>query len=124
MEQIFCFFKKTLADWAFLSVAERGKFLELGFLLGSQACWNFDINADVEVAITIALDIFHSFGFEPEHRAGLCAGGNSDGGLAVQRGHFDFRPERRLHKAHRHFAKQIVAVALKNFMRLDVEHDV
>ena len=42
----------------------------------------------------------------------------------VQRGNLHLRPERRLHEADRHFAKQIVAVALEDRMGLDVQHDV
>ena len=54
----------------------------------------------------------------------LRAGGDFDDRPALERRHFDFRAERGLDKAHRHFAEQIVAVALEYFMRLEVQHHV
>ena len=43
---------------------------------------------------------------------------------SIQRRNGDFRAERRLHKAHRHLAKQVIAVALEERVGLDVEHHV
>jgi hypothetical protein len=44
--------------------------------------------------------------------------------FAFERRHLDFRAERGLDETHRHFAKQIVAVALENLVRLDVQHHI
>src|SRR5216117_2114870 len=117
LKEVFGFFEKALADGAFLAAAELGEFLELGFLLGGQIRRNFNVDAHVQVAVAVALNVFDLFTFEPEHGAGLCAGGDTDAGLAIQRRDLDFGPERRLHEIDRHLAQEIIAIALENFMR-------
>ena len=52
------------------------------------------------------------------------AGRNLDDRFVFQRGHFNLRAQRRLHETDGHLADQIIAVALENFMLLDVEHHV
>ena len=74
--------------------------------------------------MAVALNVFDPFTFEPEHGAGLCAGGDTDAGLAIQRRHLDFGPERRLHEIDRHLAEEIIAIALENFMRSHVQDHV
>ena len=96
----------------------------LAFCSVVQARRNFDLNADVQIAVAIALQIFHALAFDAKGRARLRAGGNFNRRPAVERRHFNFRAESRLDKTDRHFAEQVVAVALKNFMRLDMQHDV
>ena len=85
---------------------------------------HFHLDAHVQIALAVALQIFHALALDAEGRAGLRAGGNFDRGPAFQRGHFNFRAERGLDKTHRHFAEQIVAVALENFVRLDVQDHI
>ena len=51
-------------------------------------------------------------------------GGNFDGSLAVESGHIDFRAEGGLDETDRHLAEQVVAVALEDFVRADVEDHV
>ena len=44
--------------------------------------------------------------------------------FSFKRRHFNLGAERGLHKAHRHFAQQVVAVALKNLVGLEMQHHV
>ena len=44
--------------------------------------------------------------------------------LPPRGGNFYLGPERGLHKADRHLANQIITVALKNIVRLDVQHHI
>ena len=96
----------------------------LAFLGLGKARGDLDIDADVKIAMAIPLDVLDALAFEPEHRAGLRAGGNFDRGPAIERGHLDFGAQRRLHKANRHLAKQVVAVPLEDLVRLYMEHHV
>jgi hypothetical protein len=123
-EQLSCFIKEALAHRVLLAVAKVGEFLELGFLGRRQVDWHLDTDADVQIAAAIALDIPDAFALQAKHRAGLCARWNLDGSPPVQRWDLDFRAQRGLDETHRHFAKQIVAVALEEGMGLDMEHDV
>jgi len=124
LEQFFCFFKKTFADGVGVFAAQFSKFLQFGFLFVVQARRNFDLNAHVQIAVAIALQIFHTVAFDPKGRARLRAGGDLYRCPAIKRGHFNFRAESRLDKTDRHFAEQVVAVALENFMRPDMQHDI
>ena len=85
---------------------------------------HLDIDADVQIAMAIALNILYALAFQAKHRARLSARRNLDHGPPVQRWHFDFGAQRSLRETHRHLAKQIVAVTLENGMGLGVEHHV
>ena len=124
LKEVFGFFEEALADGAFLAAAELGEFFELGFLRGGQMRRNFNVDANVQVAVAVALNVFDPFTFEPEHGAGLCAGGDTDAGLAIQRGDLDFGPEGRLDKIDRDLAQKIITIALKDFMRSHVQDHV
>ena len=122
--KFFGLFKKTLADGVDVFVAKRGEFLQLGLLFGRQARRHLDLDAHVQIAMAVALQVFHALALDAERRMRLRAGGDFDDRPAIERRHFNFRAERGLNKTHRHLAKQIVAVALENFMRLEVQHHV
>src|SRR5690242_7384942 len=98
MKQILRFLEKTLAERAFFAVAQLRELLKLRLLRRSKMRRHFDHDAHVQVAIPVALDIFDAPAFQPESRAGLCAGRNFDFRLAAERGHFNLRAESRLHK--------------------------
>src|SRR5690606_7611830 len=51
-------------------------------------------------------------------------GRDADVGFAGESGHFNFGAQRGLHELHRHVAEQIVAVALEDFVGLDVQDNV
>jgi len=124
LKEVFGLFEKALADGAFLAAAELGEFLELAFLRGGQMRRNFHIDAHVQVAVAVALNVFDAFAFEPEHGARLCAGRDTDAGLAIERRDLNFRAEGRLDKVDRHLAQKVIAIALKDFMRLRVQDHV
>src|ERR1043166_2247194 len=124
LKEIFGLFKKSLAERAFFAVTELGEFLELGFLVSGKMRWHFDVDAHVQIALPIALNIFNAFPLEPKHRGRLRARGNFYGRLTFQRRYFNVRAERSLDEIYRHLAKQIVAVALEYRVRFDVQHDI
>ena len=85
---------------------------------------HFHVDADVQVALTVALDVLDSFAAQSEQRSRLRASGDFNGGFVCERGYLNFRAERRLNKTHGHFAQQIVTVALENIVRLEMQHHV
>lgn len=123
-EQILCLLEETLADGIHVLVARFGELLQPGFLRVGQLRGHFDIDADMQIAAAVALKIFYAFAAQSEHRVGLCTSGDFDRGLVGERGHLHFRTQRGLDETHGHFAKQIVAVALENFVRLEMQHHV
>jgi len=85
---------------------------------------HFDVYPHVQVAVAVALDIFHSLATQTEHRPWLRAGRNLYAGLSIQGRDFDLGAKSGLDEAHWQFAKQIIAVALKDVMRFDMEDNV
>ena len=85
---------------------------------------HLDLHPHAQIALAVALQIFHPAALQPEQRAGLRAGGNPDGGPAFQGGHLDFGPERGLHKTDGNFADQVVALAGKDLVMFDAQKDV
>jgi hypothetical protein len=67
---------------------------KLGLLFRGQARRHFDLDADVQIAVAVALQVFHALAFDAEGRARLRAGGDFDRRPAVERRHFNFRAER------------------------------
>ena len=124
LEEVFGFFEKGVAEGVFFGAAEFGKFLELGFLGRRQMCGHFNRHAHVQVAMTMALEVLDTFSFEPKHRARLRAGRDFDGGAAIEGGNFDVGPNGGLDKTDRHLAQQVLAVALKDLVRADMQDDV
>src|SRR6266566_1936298 len=115
--------KKALGLWIHVFIAQPGEFLQLRPLGRVQMGRDLDVHPHVQIAHLIALNIFHAFAFEPENGSRLCARWNSDVRLALQRWHLDVRAQRGLDEVDWHFANQVVAVALKNFVRADVQDD-
>ena len=116
--------KKALGLWVHVFIAQPGEFLQLCPLGRVQMGRHLDCDADVQIAMTVALNIFDTFAFKPKHRTRLSARWNLDVGFAIEGGDIEFGPEGGLHKTNGHFAKQIVAIALKDGMRFDVKHNV
>src|SRR5438477_4531726 len=123
-KEIAGFGKKAAANRIDIFVAQPGEFLELGFLDGVQMRRYFDSNAHVQIAVSVALDIFYPLAFDAKNGAILGARRDVDPCLRVERRHIDLCAEGGLHEADRDFADQIVAFAMKNFVRLDVKNHV
>lgn len=98
--------------------------MEFGFLLLSQSRWDFHLYARVQIAVAVALEVFDAFAFDAKDCPRLSACGDLNDSLAFERGHFNFRPQCRLNEADRHFAVQIVAIALKNFVLSDMQYHI
>jgi len=71
LEKLFRFLKEALADGRFMAVQQSGKFLQLGPLFGIQPRRHFHLHTDVQIAVAVALKIFHAVAFDAERRAGL-----------------------------------------------------
>jgi len=61
---------------------------------------------------------------QPEYFAALGLGGDLDYCRSIQRGNFDRAAERGSAEADRHFAMQVIVVALEHRMRLGVYHHI
>src|SRR6185437_5621200 len=101
----------------FVGIGEGGfeLFQQLALLAG-QAHRRFHHHPAEQIAGATAAHRFHPLPAQPEHMPALGFRWNADGRLAIQRGHFDVRAERRLRKTHRHFAVQVIALALENLV--------
>src|SRR5258707_4741382 len=97
-EQFLRLLEDTLAQRAFLPIAQTGEFLELCFLLGRQMGRHLDIDAHVQIAMAVALNVLHALALEPKHRARLSPRWNFDGSLTFQSRHWYFIAKRTLHK--------------------------
>ena len=76
--------KKAFADRVDAFVAGFGKLLQLRFLRAAEVRGHFHADAHVQIAVAVALQILHAFAAQPEHGAGLRAGGNLDRGFLLQ----------------------------------------
>src|SRR6185312_7861144 len=93
-------------------------------LLLAQLDRRFDHDAANQIANMAAAHVPDALAAQAEQRSGLRFRGNLDRSLAAERGHLEFGAERRLRKADRRFAEQIVAFALKNRVLAHVDLDV
>ena len=123
-EQILCLLEEAFADGIHVLVARFSELLQLGLLRLRQMCGHFHVDADVQIAVAVALKVFHALAAQAEHRIGLCASRDFDRGLVGESGHLHFCTERSLDKTHWHFAEQVISIALENFVRFEMEHYV
>src|SRR6185436_13411253 len=86
--------------------------------------WHFDIDPDMQIAVSVALHILNAFALEPEHGAGLRPRWNPQRSPAIEHGYRNLGAQSGLDEIDRHFAEQIVTIALKDFVRFDVQDDV
>lgn len=78
---------------------------------------------DQLVAFVPPVERWQTLAAHPQDSAGLCSGGNSESGLALKRGNFDDAPKHRLGKRNRHFAEEVIPLALEQIIFLDPDHD-
>ena len=74
--------------------------------------------------MAVPLQVFQAPTLDAEDGGRLGSSGDFYDCRALERGHFNFRAQRGLHKADGHFAEQIITIALEDLMRLDMQHDV
>ena len=123
-EKLLCLFKERTAHGADAVIAQFAEFGEFGLLLGIEPGWYLDDDADMEVAVAVALNVFYALAAQPQNRPGLCPGGDVDTGFAAQCGDFNFGTKRGLHETDWHFAKEVVSVTLENLVIPDVKNTV
>ena len=93
-------------------------------LLLGQAPRDLDVDDDAQVAVAVALQPRHALAAQHEHLAGLGAGGDLDGGRAVERRHLEARAERRQRRRHVERRDQVVAVAHEALVLAHVDQHV
>ena len=93
-------------------------------LLGGEFGRHFDGDADEELSVAGSAEMGHAFAAEFEDGAGLRAGGDFDGGFAVEGGDMDLAAERGGDKGHRHVAEEVFAVTGEDAVLADVDDDV
>src|SRR4051812_30329012 len=123
-EQTLGFFKKTLADRAFFAVTEFGELSQLRLLGGGQMRRHFNVDAHMEIAMAIALDVFDALAFQPDHSTRLRAGWDFNRHFPIERGYGDFSAKGCLDETHGYLAQEIIAVALEDGVRLNMHDNV
>src|SRR5438034_5943856 len=74
-----------------------------------------------QIAVFPTAHAANALSAQPKYLPRLSLGGDSDLRRTVQRGNFDLSAERCRRETHRHLAVQVVVVALKNRMGLDLD---
>ena len=91
-----------------------GEFLQLRLLFRVQVCRHFHLDADMQVAVAMALQIFNALAFDAETAGRVgCRAGILTVALPSRVGTSISAPKRGLDETDRHFAEQIVAFAWK-----------
>nr|GEU28124.1 hypothetical protein [Tanacetum cinerariifolium] len=112
---------------AVLVTAFGGRFLKLAqqvFLLVGQLDRRLHCHVAEQVAGKTGTHALDALAFQAEGLARLGAFRNRKRYFTRQCGHFDFAAQRRLGERDRHFAVQVVALALEHGVRLDVDFHV
>src|SRR3989442_4739936 len=81
----------------------------------------FDDDVAEQIAVFPTAHAANTLAAQPKYLPRLSLGGDSDLRRTVQRGNFDLPAERRRRETDRHFAVQVVVVALKDRMGLDLD---
>ena len=103
-----------------VALARFVEFAEQFFLAIGQIDRRFDDDMAEQVAMAVAADALDALAAQSEDPAGLGFRRNPDGGGAIQGRDFDLATQCGGSEGNRHFAMQIVVVALKNRMLLEV----
>src|SRR6266566_590012 len=104
--------------------AERGKFLQLAALLRIQSCGHFYNHPREQISAAAALQVRNSLAPQLEDLAVLRAGRDSQICLTFERRCRDLAAEGRNREGNRDFAIEIIFIALKHRVLLNVKHDV
>src|SRR5687767_6223949 len=108
----------------FLFRQRRGELLQQFLLFLAEPLRRHDLDGDQQIAVAAAGYVGHALAAQLEGGAGLRAFGNLDRLVAVETRHLDLAAERERRECQRHGAMQIVAVALKELVLTDEDHDV
>src|SRR5262249_9468128 len=102
-----------------------GKLAEQAFLILVELGRDADFDVHLQVASAVLAQVGDAFAAQADDSPALGAGGNFDGGvLTVQRGDSELVAQGGLGDVHGHFQQQVVALALEEAVRLNVQHHV
>src|SRR5438477_861452 len=104
--------------------AEHGKFLQLAALLRIQSCGDFYNHPREQISAAAALQVRNSLAPQLEDLAALRSGRDSQICLTFERRHRDLAAKRGNREGNRDFAIEVVFIALKHRVFLEVKHDV
>src|SRR5216683_3400764 len=102
-------------------LADRLEFAQQLPLPVGQIHRRFDDDVAEQIAVFPAAHAANTFAAQTKYLSRLGFGGDSDLRRTVQGRDFDLSAERRRRETDRHFAVQVVVIALKNRMRLDLD---
>ena len=103
---------------------ESGEFLQFLPLLAVQVARHFDEQARVEIAAFATVNVRDAFAAQTKALPALRAGRDFQARFSFQSRHRNLAAERRGREGDRHFAKEIVVLALKDRVFLNVDDDV
>ena len=112
----FNFPKKLFLRRADVGILDFGQMAQRGLVFGGERVGNLDADLHQQVAAAVVSRVGHALALERKDLAALRAGRNPQLLAAVQRRHFDRRPQRRLRVADRRLAVQVLPSALKQRM--------
>src|SRR6267378_2727911 len=116
--------KKAFSEGRVFLAAQFGELLQFCALLSVEARRHFNHYAHEQVAAFAPIDVNDAFAAKLKHLTALRARGNFQVRFAFQCRHGNFAAERGQRKRNRHFTIQVVLVALKNFVLLDVDDNI
>ena len=105
-------------------VAQFAELSKFGLLLGVKSRRNLDNDADMQVAVAVALDVFHPLASQSKNGSGLGAGWDIEPRPAAEGGHINFGAERGLREADRYLALKVIAIALEKLVLLHVQENI
>ena len=85
-------------------------------------CLHDDVT--MQIAVGVCTHAFDALAAQAEDFTALGFGGNLDAGFAIQSWYLDLATQRRSGEADRHFAMQVVAVALKDAVLFDMDFHI
>ena len=93
-------------------------------LFAVQPAWHFHQQPGKKIAPLAAVNLDHALAAQSKALTTLCARRHFQAGFSFEGRDRHFAAERRSREGNRHFAKQVVLLALKDRVFLDVEDDV
>src|SRR6516162_2866130 len=116
--------EETFAHWSVFFAAKLGKLLQLATLLRIQARRDLHDEPREQIAMTTPVHVCYAFATKLEHLSALCACGDFNMRLAFKRWYVDFAAQCRNGKRDWHIAIQIIDLAVKDVVLLNVDYHV
>lgn len=119
-----CPLEEPFGDGRVVFAAAFGEVLELRLLFGVEFGWDFHGDADEEVATAATAQVWHTFASKFECCSALGSGRDFQGNFPVESGGMDFTAERGGGEGYGEFAEEVVALARKNGVGLNMDNHV